>query len=217
MKNNTDAIDRIKLMMSYNNEKTLNENLNALKLVSEDKPTEVGEQRSAVTQRLKTLGVGAKETAVIAAMGREFKIADNVIATALTKDLTTLAKELESAIELDLKNGVRVSTTNTLGPAAKEASKLKAMKEMAEKSKEFKAQGKNITTKDIDAIIERTKTESKEVARRLEKGIVSKEVNTATNQTNLITKQKTRIKELDNPASAIAPPHPMAAQIIARP
>ena len=197
MKNNTDAIDRIKLMMSYNNEKTLNENLNALKLVSEDKPTEVGEQRSAVTQRLKTLGVGAKETAVIAAMGREFKIADNVIATALTKDLTTLAKELESAIELDLKNGVRVSTTNTLGPAAKEASKLKAMKEMAEKSKEFKAQGKNITTKDIDAIIERTKTESKEVARRLEKGIVSKEVKTATNQTNLITKQKTRIKELE--------------------
>ena len=197
MKNNTDAIDRIKLMMSYNNEKTLNENLNALKLVSEDKPTEVGEQRSAVTQRLKTLGVGAKETAVIAAMGKEFKIADNVIATALTKDLTTLAKELESAIELDLKNGVRVSTTNTLGPAAKEASKLNAMKEMAEKSKEFKAQGKNITTKDIDAIIERTKTESKEVARRLEKGIVSKEVKTATNQTNLVTKQRTRIKELE--------------------
>ena len=197
MKNNTDAIDRIKLMMSYNNEKTLNENLNALKLVSEDKPTEVGEQRSAVTQRLKTLGVGAKETAVIAAMGREFKLADNVIATALTKDLTTLAKELESAIELDLKNGVRVSTTNTLGPAAKEASKLKAMKEMAEKSKEFKAQGKNITTKDIDAIVERTKTESKEVARRLEKGIVSKEVKTATNQTNLITKQNTKIKELE--------------------
>lgn len=197
MKNNTDAIDRIKLMMSYNNEKTLNENLNALKLVSEDKPTEVGEQRSAVTQRLKTLGVGAKETAVIAAMGKEFKIADNVIATALTKDLTTLAKELDDAIKLDLKNGVRVSTTNTLGPAAKEASKLKAMKEMAEKSKEFKAQGKNITTKDIDAIIERTKTESKELARKLEKGVVGKEVKKATNQTKKVADLEAKIKQLE--------------------
>ena len=44
MKNNTDTIDRIKLMMSYNNGKTLNENLNALNLISEDESTEVGEQ-----------------------------------------------------------------------------------------------------------------------------------------------------------------------------
>lgn len=144
MKNNTNPIDRIKLMMSYDNEKTLNENLNVLNLISEDESTEVGEQRSAIRKNLNTVAAGAEKTAIISAMGKEFKLADNVIATALTKDLTQLTKELKDAIKLDLKNGVRVSTTNTLGPAAKEASKLKAMKEMSLKSESLKASGKNV-------------------------------------------------------------------------
>ena len=197
MKNNTNPVDRIKLMMSYNNEKTLNENLNVFNESNEDVSIEVDEQRSAISKELKTLGLGAKETAVISAMGKEFKLADNVIATALTKDLSQLAKEVEDAVKLDMKNGVRVSTTNTLGPAAKEASKLKAMKEMAEKSKELKAQGKNLTTQEIDAIIERTKTQSKEAARRLEKGVVGKETKKATAQTQKIADLEAKIKQLE--------------------
>ena len=170
MKNKTNTIDRIKLMMSYDSKKTLNENLNVLRLISEDKSIEVDEQREVIKKELKNLGLGARETSVIVAMGKEFGIADNIIATALTKDLTTLSKELENAVALDFKDSVRVSTTNTLGPAAKQASKLKAMKEMVEKSKELKAQGKNLTTKQIEEIIERTKNESKEIARRIESG-----------------------------------------------
>jgi len=197
MKNNTNPVDRIKLMMSYNNEKTLNENLNVFNESNEDVSIEVDEQRSAISKELKTLGLGAKETAVISAMGKEFKLADNVIATALTKDLSQLAKEVEDAVKLDMKNGVRVSTTNTLGPAAKEASKLKAMKEMAEKSKELKAQGKNLTTQEIDAIIERTKTQSKEAARKLEKGVVGKETKKATAQTQKIADLEAKIKQLE--------------------
>jgi hypothetical protein len=197
MKNNTNPIDRIKLMMSYNNEKTLNENLNVLNLISEDESTEVGEQRSAIRKNLNTAAAGAKETAIISAMGKEFKLADNVIATALTKDLTQLTKELEDAIKLDLKNGVRVSTTNTLGPAAKEASKLKAMKEMSLKSSELKASGKNITTKEIDDIVLRAQTESKEMARKLETGVVSKEGKKATNQTKKIADLEAKIKQLE--------------------
>lgn len=197
MKNNTNPIDRIKLMMSYNNEKTLNENLNVLNLISEDESTEVGEQRNAIRKELNTLATGAKETAVISAMGKEFKLADNVIATALTKDLTQLTKELEAAIQLDLKNGVRVSTTNTLGPAAKEASKLKALKEMSLKSSELKAQGKNLTTQQIDDIIVRAQTESKEMARKLETGVVSKEGKKAANQTKKIADLEAKIKQLE--------------------
>jgi len=203
MKNNTNPIDRIKLMMSYNNEKTLNENLNVLNLISEDKSTEVGEQRDAIRKELKTLATGAKETAVISAMGKEFKLADNVIATALTKDLSQLTKELESAIELDLKNGVRVSTTNTLGPAAKEASKLKALKEMSMKSSELKAQGKNLTTQQIDDIVVRAQTESKEMARKLETGVVSKEVKKVTNQTKKIADLESKIKQLESEVKSV--------------
>jgi hypothetical protein len=198
MKNNTNTIDRIKLMMSYDNEKTLNENLNVLNLISEDESTEVGEQRDAIRKELKTLAVGGRETAgVISAMGKEFKIADNVIATALTKDLTTLAKELDDAIKLDLKNGVRVGATNTLGPAAKEAAKLKAIKEMSEKAAKLKAEGKSLTTKQIDDIIERTKAESKEMARKLETGVVSKEGKKAANQTKKIADLESKIKQLE--------------------
>ena len=205
MKNNTDTIDRIKLMMSYNNGKTLNENLNALNLISEDESTEVGEQfRKKIRSGFKT-AVGTEKTAIISAMGKEFKLGDNVIATALTKDLTQLTKELEDAIKLDLANGIRVGTTNTLGPAAKEASKLKAMKEMSLKSSELKASGKNITTKEIDDIVLRAQTESKEMARQLETGVVGAErqaataasdaaAKTATKNTNLIAKQKADIK-----------------------
>jgi len=198
MKDNTNPIDRIKLMMSYDNEKTLNENLNVLNLISEDESTEVGEQfRKEVASRFKNTATGAKETAIISAMGKEFKLADNVIATALTKDLTQLTKELEDAIKLDLKNGVRVSTTNTLGPAAKEASKLKAMKEMSLKSSELKASGKNITTKEIDDIVLRAQTESKEMARKLETGVVSKEGKKAANQTKKIADLEAKIKQLE--------------------
>ncbi len=204
MKSNTNPIDRIKLMMSYNNEKTLNENLNVLNLISEDESTEVEEQRDAIRKELKTLATGAKETAVISAMSKEFKIADNVIATALTKDLSQLTKELEDAIKLDLKNGVRVSTTNTLGPAAKEASKLKALKEMSLKSSELKAQGKNLTTKQIDDIVVRAQTQSKEMARKLETGVVSKEGKKAANKTKEIADLKAEIEQLKTAKEAEA-------------
>jgi predicted HicB family RNase H-like nuclease len=161
MKNNTEIIDRIKLMMSYNSEKTLNENLNIL---NEGKSTEVDESRGAISKELKALGLGTKETAVISAMGKEFGLADNLIATALTKDLTQLTKELETAVKADLKNGVR----QNLGPLAKQASKLKAMKEMANKSQELKKVGKELTTKEITNIIERTKGEAKSMSQKLE-------------------------------------------------
>ena len=204
MKNNTNPIDRIKLMMSYDNEKTLNENLNVLNLISEDESTEVGEQRSAIRKNLNTVAAGAEKTAIISAMGKEFKLADNVIATALTKDLTQLTKELKDAIKLDLKNGVRVSTTNPLGPAAKEASKLKAMKEMSLKSESLKASGKNITTKEIDDIVLRAQTESKEMARKLETGVVSREGKKATNQTKKIADLEAEIKQLKTTQEAEA-------------
>jgi hypothetical protein len=185
MKNNTKIIDRIKLMMSYNSEKTLNENLNIL---NEGKSTEVDESRGAISKELKALGLGTKETAVISAMGKEFGLADNLIATALTKDLTQLTKELETAVKADLKNGVR----QNLGPLAKQASKLKAMKEMANKSQELKKVGKELTTKEITNIIERTKGEAKSMSQKLEgkytariaKGDAKKAANNADAVTN---------------------------------
>jgi hypothetical protein len=175
MKNNTNMVDRIKLMMSYDSEKTLNENLNVLNLLNEDESIEVDEQRTAISKELKNLGLGAKETAVISAMGKEFGIADNIIATALTKDLTQLTKELEDAIKKDLKNStVGISKTQSLGPLAKQASKLKAMKEMAQKSAELKQVGRQLSTNEITNIIERTKKEAKSMALKIESNSITK-------------------------------------------
>jgi hypothetical protein len=204
MKNNTNPIDRIKLMMSYDNEKTLNENLNVLNLISEDESTEVGEQRNTIRKELKTLGTGVEKTAVISAMSKEFGISTETIATALTKSSKVLEMELETAIKLDLKNGIRVGSSNTLGPAAKEASKLKAMKEIAEESIKLKSQGRNLTTTQIDDIINRAKTESKEMARKLETGVVSREGKKAANKTKKIADLEAEIKQLKTTQEAEA-------------
>jgi len=88
-------------------------------------------------------------------------MSDNAVKLALAKDLTTLNKDITSAVKADAKKGVRVGSTNILGPAAKEASKAKAIKEIM-------GRGANITDKEIIAIIERTKGESKSVARAIE-------------------------------------------------
>jgi len=73
--------------------------------------------------------VVATEAEMIATYARVFGMSDDAVKLALAKDLTTLDKDIVSAVKTDSKNGVSVGSTNTLGPAAKSASKAKAIKE----------------------------------------------------------------------------------------
>lgn len=155
-------LERIKLMMFYDNKKTLNENLEEIKIISENE-VDVDEAIGGAEAKefTKLLKGGAKEADMISAFAKNFGMSDNAVKLALAKDLTTLNKDITSAVKADAKKGVRVGSTNILGPAAKEASKAKAIKEIMGK-------GANITDKEIIAIIERTKGESKSVARAVE-------------------------------------------------
>lgn len=155
-----EPVDRIKLMMSYDNSKTLNENLDKFPTLNENE-NQIDEQPAGLSRKLRA---GATEAEMISKFAKSFGMSDDVVKLALAKDLTTLEKDIQSAIRKDAKSGVKVGSTNTLGPAAKEASKAKAIKEIMSK-------GANITDKEIIDIIERTKNSSKSTARKIEGSI----------------------------------------------
>lgn len=188
-------IDRIKLMMSYDSKKTLNENLEEVDIVKEE-DVDIDEAVGSAEARelAKVLKGGAGEAEMIAKYAKNFGMEADAVKLALAKDLTTLDKDIATAVRNDAKNGVRVGSTNTLGPAAKEASKAKAIKEIM-------GRGANITDKEIISIIERTKNDSKAVARKIE-GTASKTAATRTaNQTQKIADLEKKIKELESVTS----------------
>lgn len=117
----------------------------------------------AVSDALRATTAATKEFDLIPKLATLFKTSEASIALALKKDMTVLNNELKLAIGKDFKNGVRVSTSNALGNAAKEASKMKASKEIME-SKSL------LSEADVLAIIERTKNESKAYAKQIEAG-----------------------------------------------
>ena len=180
-------IDRIKLMMSYDSKKTLNENLEEIDVVNED-DVDIDEAVGGAEAReiAKALKGGAGEAEMIAKYAKNFGMSDDAVKLALAKDLTTLDKDIVTSVKADAKNGVRVGSTNTLGPAAKSASKAKAIKEIM-------AKGANITDKEIIAIIERTKNDSKAIARKIEgsatKTATTRAANSATKEVSAEAKQ----------------------------
>jgi len=196
MKNNMKPTDRIKFMMSYNNEKTLKENLEEIK-ITDEKETDIDEAgvgSAEAKDMAKFLKGGATEVEMISRYAKGFGMSEDAVKLALAKDLTTLDKDIVTAAKEDTKNGVRVSTTQTLGPAAKSASKAKAIKEIM-------GRGANITEAEIIAIIERTKSESKAVARKIESGVVAsaekRVAGQAAKDSKKIGELEAKIKELE--------------------
>jgi hypothetical protein len=186
-------IDRIKLMMSYDSKKTLNENLEEIDVVNEN-DVDIDEAVGGAEAReiAKALKGGAGEAEMIAKYAKNFGMSNDAVKLALAKDLTTLDKDIATSVRNDAKNGVRVGSTNTLGPAAKAASKAKAIKEIM-------AKGANITDKEIIAIIERTKNDSKAVARKIE-GTATKSA--ATRTANATKEVSDDVKKITNAEEA---------------
>lgn len=186
--------DRVKFMMSYNNKKTLKENLEEIKIIEEEETNidEAGIGRGEAKDITKLLKGGATEAEMIATYAKTFGMSEDAVKLALAKDLTTLDKDIVAAVKTDGKNGVSVGSTNTLGPAAKSASKAKAIKEIM-------SRGGNITDQEIIAIIERTKNESKAVARKVEGSAAkSAATRTATKDAKKIGELESKIKELES-------------------
>lgn len=187
-------LNRIKLMMSYDMGKTLNENVNKSQLNVKGE-TEVEEQiNPALARKLKKAATFEEKVPLLSSL---FGVSDDVVKNAFGKDLKTLSKEVEKAITKDIGNKFRGNGA-ALGPAAKEVSKQQAIKEILSTNKE-------LTEKEIIAIIDRVKRTNKQKAAQIEAKITSKETKNLTDTEKKLIKtkaklknSKTKIKDLEN-------------------
>jgi len=155
MKSN--PVQRIKLMMSYDMSKTLNENLITTSIINENED-EIEEQGALALA--KDLKLAKSVESKIPALARFFNITDDVAKLAYAKDLTTLGKEVEKAIANDIKNGFKGNGA-ALGPLTKEVSKQQAIKEIL-------SADRKLSEAEIIEIIERWKSVNKQKAGQAE-------------------------------------------------
>lgn len=176
-------LNRIKLMMSYDMGKTLNENVNKIQLNVKEE-TEVEEQiNPALVRDLKKASTFDEKIPLLSSL---FGVSDDVVKNVIGKDLTTLSKEVEKAITKDIGNKFRGNGA-ALGPAAKEVSKQQAIKEIL-------STNKKLTEKEIIAIIERIKSTNKQKAAQIEAKITSKEAKNLTDTEKKLIKTKAKLK-----------------------
>jgi len=143
MKNLNEEINRFRLMSNYNPKLTLTEN------------TEIDEVRASIGTSARELETLVKSVDTLRA---ELKIGMNAakMERFLAMDAKSFAKEMENTIAKELRDGAKVGT---LGPKAKELSKIDVLRRMAEKSRN--KGGKKLTAKEIESIIETTALENK--------------------------------------------------------
>lgn len=176
-------LNRIKLMMSYDMGKTLNENVNKTQLNVKEE-TEVEEQiNPALVRDLKIASTFDEKIPLLSSL---FGVSDDVVKNVIGKDLSTLSKEVEKAITKDIGNKFRGNGA-ALGPAAKEVSKQQAIKEIL-------STNKKLTEKEIIAIIERVKKTNKQKAAQIEAKITSKETKNLTDTEKKLIKTKAKLK-----------------------
>jgi len=153
-----EKLDRIKLMMSYQMGKTLNENM------------EIGEGAGEFGLA-RDLSSATRDSQKIAHMGQFFKVGEDVVKMAKAKDLTTLSKDFKIAVKADLKHGFKSGGADVLGPASKIVAKQKAINEIL-------SSGKDLSEGDINAIIERVKRETKAEFKKEERKFLGKATQT---------------------------------------
>jgi hypothetical protein len=176
MKNN--PVQRIKLLMSYQMGKTLNENLENLPVLNEDESTTDIEEAGGEFGLAKDLASAAKTEKKIAHLAQFFKVGEDVVKLGAAKDLTTLSKDLEKAIAQDIKAGFR-GNGRALGENAKMISKQIAIKEILSSQKVLSEQ-------DIIQIINRVKEASKLKSAAVEAKAGAKVVGTAVKDTKKV-------------------------------
>jgi len=181
MKNN--PVNRIKLMMSYEMGKTLNENLKSLPIVNEEESVEEDSELQELGGEAglaKDLLGAAKTEEKLAHLAQFFKVGEDVVKMANAKDLTTLGKDLDKAIAADIKAGFK-GGGQALGANAKTVAKQMAMKEIL-------ASNKALSEQDIIQIIERVKNTTKARTAALEGKSATSAANKAAKATQNVGK-----------------------------
>ena len=171
MKNN--PIDRIKLLMSYDSKKTLNENINEILPNNE---IEVDEQAAELKNILKTAGkdtkIAGKEfknfgDEVVHSMGSKLGLNANEVKEVLAGE-KVLQRNISDAITADFAKNYKIDKLNRVGPEVQKATKQLALSRVVEIGKR---EGKVLSKERITTIINDTEKEVASKVREFEEGV----------------------------------------------
>ena len=167
-------IEKIKLMMSYQIGKTLEENIKSNPILeNQSEIDEAGGEFGLANDLRAATNQGEK----IAHLAQFFKMSEQEIRMAATEQEANLRKAIETSAAADAKGGFRAAGTTTLGKATKKASKALAVHEIMASTKELSEQ-------DIINIIEKVKKDSQDISGVKDVAAVAKDTKKATNDAN---------------------------------
>ena len=182
MKNSMKITDRIKLMMSYNNKKTLNENLQENNIINEEEtnidegPATAKEIGNLFKDASKSKGdfkgitnAIEKDVKLGQSVGSKFNLSVDQVKEALASERGVL-NNIDKSIENEFINGYRIGKTGVVAKEVQQASQQLALRRVMETGK---SEGRVLSEVEIQAIIERTKAETAAKVRQYEKNVKS--------------------------------------------
>jgi hypothetical protein len=182
MKNSMKITDRIKLMMSYNNKKTLNENLQENNIINEEEtnidegPATAKEIGNLFKDASKSKGdfkgitnAIEKDVKLGQSVGSKFNLTVDQVKEALASERGVL-NNIDKSIENEFINGYRIGKTGVVAKEVQQASQQLALRRVMETGK---SEGRVLSELEIQSIIERTKAETAAKVRQYEKNVKS--------------------------------------------
>jgi chaperonin cofactor prefoldin len=180
MKNSMKITDRIKLMMSYNNKKTLNENLQENNIINEEEtnidegPATAKEIGNLFKDASKSKGdfkgitnAIEKDVKLGQSVGSKFNLTVDQVKEALASERGVL-NNIDKSIENEFINGYRIGKTGVVAKEVQQASQQLALRRVMETGK---SEGRVLSEVEIQSIIERTKAETAAKVRQYEKNV----------------------------------------------
>ena len=180
MKNSMKITDRIKLMMSYDNKKTLNENLQENNITNEEEtnidegPATAKEIGNLFKDASKTKGdfkgitnAIEKDAKLGQSVGNKFNLSVDQVKEALASERGVL-NNIDNAIEKEFVSGYRIGKTGVVAKEVQQASQQLALRRVMETGK---SEGRALSELEIHSIIERTKAETAAKVRQYEKNV----------------------------------------------
>jgi hypothetical protein len=214
MKNN--PLDRIKLLMSYDSSKTLNENKKELSLINEDEyddshidldeAPETGKEigklfRNAGKERGEFKGITnaiEKDSKLLQGAGSKLGLTVDEVREAMASE-RTVQNNIDNAIKKEFSAGSRIGTSGVVGREVEQASKQLALRRVIERGRGV---GRPLTANEINAIIKQTEQETAGKVRAFEKDVAAGRVpnpktgNTRGVNKNVGTQNRPTIKSL---------------------
>lgn len=180
MKNSMKITDRIKLMMSYDNKKTLNENLQENNITNEEEtnidegPATAKEIGNLFKDASKSKGdfkgitnAIEKDVKLGQSVGSKFNLTVDQVKEALASERGVL-NNIDKSIENEFVSGYRIGKTGVVAKEVQQASQQLALRRVMETGK---SEGRVLSEVEIQAIIERTKAETAAKVRQYEKNV----------------------------------------------